>query len=251
MCTFVVLRRPGHAWPLLVAANRDESISRPWLPPARHWTDRAEVVAGQDLEAGGTWLGLNDHGVVAGILNRRHSLGPAPDKRSRGELVLDALDHADAAVAAEALAHLDGGAYRSFNMAIADDRDAFWIRSTGEGQPSVQPIPEGVSMLTAWDMNDEVASERTRFYLSRFRDAPAPDPETGNWDAWETLLASEETAPGVTDPNGAMRIVTDWGFATVSSSLIALPALDGSGRRPIWRFATIWPQPGPYSPVEM
>ena len=121
MCTLVLLRRPGHAWPLILAANRDEMRGRPWTPPARHWPDRPEVIAGRDDLAGGTWLGLNDHGVVAGVLNRRGSLGPAPGMRSRGELALDALDHADAALAAAALASLDARAFRPFNLVIADD----------------------------------------------------------------------------------------------------------------------------------
>ena len=82
MCTLVLLRRPGHPWPLLLAANRDEMVDRPWAPPGRHWPDRPEVVAGLDRTAGGSWLGLNDHGVVAAILNRRGSLGPAADAAS-------------------------------------------------------------------------------------------------------------------------------------------------------------------------
>ena len=49
MCTLVLLSRPGHAWPLLVAANRDESLERPWRPPAAHWPDRPGVVGGLDL----------------------------------------------------------------------------------------------------------------------------------------------------------------------------------------------------------
>ena len=40
MCTVVILRRPGHDWPLLLAGNRDEMKGRPWKPPARHWPDR-------------------------------------------------------------------------------------------------------------------------------------------------------------------------------------------------------------------
>lgn len=92
MCTLVILRRPGHDWPVLLAANRDEMAGRPWEPPGRHWPDRDEVVGGIDLESGGSWLARNDHGVVAAILNRAGSLGPAPGKRTRGELVLDALD---------------------------------------------------------------------------------------------------------------------------------------------------------------
>ena len=102
MCTAVLLRRPGHAWPLVFAGNRDEMAERPWKPPGRHWPDRPEVVAGLDETAGGSWLGLNDHGVLAVVLNRTGSLGPQAGKRSRGELVLEALDHADAAEAARA-----------------------------------------------------------------------------------------------------------------------------------------------------
>jgi len=104
MCTLVILRRPDHRWPVLIGANRDEMIDRPWDPPGRHWPDRPEVVAGLDKLAGGSWLGINDWGVAAAVLNRHGSLGPAPGIRSRGELVLEALDHADAAAAAEALA---------------------------------------------------------------------------------------------------------------------------------------------------
>ena len=142
MCTLVILRRPGHPWPLILAANRDELTDRPWLAPGRHWPDRPEVVAGKDETAGGSWLGLNDHGVVAGVLNRVDSLGPEPGKRSRGELVLEALDHADAATATNSLARLDPAAYRSFNLVIADNRDAFWLRNSG-GLGNSGPGPAG------------------------------------------------------------------------------------------------------------
>ena len=54
MCTLVILRRPEHAWPVIIGANRDEMIDRPAKPPGRHWPDRAEVVAGLDLLAGGS-----------------------------------------------------------------------------------------------------------------------------------------------------------------------------------------------------
>src|SRR5689334_11221425 len=100
MCTLVILRRPDHPWPVLIAANRDEL-------------------------AGGSWFGLNEAGLVAGVLNRVGTLGPQADKRSRGELVLDALDHADAVEAAAALSHLDPRAWRPFNLVIADNWDAF------------------------------------------------------------------------------------------------------------------------------
>src|SRR5262249_60559477 len=126
MCTLVILRRPEHDWPVIIGANRDEMIDRRSKPPGRHWLDRAEVVAGRDLLAGGSWLGLNDWGVAAAILNRHGSLGPAAGLRSRGELVLEALDHADAVAAATALADLDPAAYRSFNLIVAHNPHALW-----------------------------------------------------------------------------------------------------------------------------
>ncbi|MBI3453457.1 MAG: NRDE family protein, partial [Rhodospirillales bacterium] len=200
-----------------------------------------DAIAGLDTLAGGSWLGVNDTGVVAGVLNRPGTLGPAPDARSRGELVLEALDHADAVAAATALAGLDPRAYRPFNLVIADNRDAFWMKSQGrQGPPrvTVEPLPEGLSMITAHDRNDESGSARIRHYLPRFRRAAPPDPDAGDWREWEALLASRDSVPEA-GPEGAMNIVTTRGFGTVSSSLIALPA---PGRkpaaRPVWRFAT-------------
>ena len=104
---------------MLLATNRDEMRYRPSEPPGRHWSDRPQVVAGLDRTGGGSWLGMNDQGLVAAIMNRKHSLGPAPGKRSRGELVLEALDHVGAKEAAWALADLHPNVYRPFNLVVA------------------------------------------------------------------------------------------------------------------------------------
>jgi len=251
MCTLVILRRPDHPWPVILAANRDEMVDRPWAAPGRHWADRPEVIAGLDRTAGGSWLGLNDHGVVAAILNRRGSLGPAAGKRSRGELVLEALDHADALAAAEALAELNPQAYRSFNMVIADNRDAYWLRNRGTPDARVielEPVPDGLSMLTAYDLNDP-ASPRVARHRADFEAAALPDPWTGDWAAWQAILARGE--PG----SEAAMTVERGGFQTVCSSLLALPAagLAGAGGtpwRPVWLFAPGRPDRTPYAPIE-
>jgi hypothetical protein len=251
MCTVVILFRPGHPWPVLIAANRDEMLSRPWQPPASHWPDRTGVVAGRDELAGGSWLGINREGVVAGILNRRHSLGPAEGMRSRGELVLEALDHGDARDAAQALTHLDPRAYRSFNLVVADNTGAWWLRNRGtEGPGRVEPFPlePGVSMITAYDSNDR-ASARIGRFLPRFEAAPVPDPEAGDWSAWQALLASPGDGGEENGRESAMCVVTDTGFGTSSSSLIALPAAARPGVRPIWLFAAGRPGEAPYRPV--
>lgn len=265
MCTLVLLRRPRHDWPLLVGANRDEMVARPWKAPARHWPDRPEVFAGLDVLAGGSWLGINDYGVVAGILNRVNSLGPAAGMRSRGELVLEALDHADAAAAAHALAALDPGAYRPFNLIVADNRDAFWLANRGaeEGNRiSIAAVPEGLHMITARDM-DDTDSPRIRHHRARFAAAPPPEPEAppennhdgaGDWRAWEALLASP--APeGTDEPEAAMAIDPDNarypGFGTVSSALIALPSMDCPQAHAIFRFAPGRPDETPFETLKL
>jgi uncharacterized protein with NRDE domain len=210
------------------------------------------VVAGLDVQAGGSWMGINDDGLVACVLNRVGSLGPAAGKRSRGELVLEALDHALAGDAAWALADLDPAAYRSFNLFVADGERAFWLRHPGEGAHAIEVITlaPGLSMLTAHDLNDTAAPRIAR-YLPRFRTAAVPDPEGGDWSAWEALLAerdAEDAAQGLT-------VALPSGFGTVSSSLLALPGrprtLRESPRRPLWRYADGPPDRAPFQELSL
>src|SRR3546814_14832337 len=115
MCTVVVLRRPGEAWPLIVAGNRDELLDRPRREPARHWPDRPEVVAGLDQLAGRSWPGLNAHAVAAALLNRRHSPGPAPAKPTRRNIVPPHPHLADPPDAADPCQPLDSSASHDFH----------------------------------------------------------------------------------------------------------------------------------------
>ncbi|MGH6954724.1 MAG: NRDE family protein [Alphaproteobacteria bacterium] len=246
MCTVVILRRPSHQWPIIVAANRDEMLDRPSRPPGRHWPERADVTAGLDELAGGSWFGLNDAGVAAMVMNRPGSLGPEPGIRSRGELVLEALDHADAVAAAAALRDIDPRSYRSFNLVVCDNRDVYWLRGEGGGHPvEVRDVPSGVSMITAYDLNDR-ACPRISAFLPRFRAAAAPEPDTGEWSAWMALMGERARAGGA---EAGMTIVTDRGFGTVSSCLLALPAIGRTGEKPVWLFAPGRPGDAPYAPV--
>jgi uncharacterized protein with NRDE domain len=256
MCTAVLLRRPGHAWPLILASNRDEMSGRPWQAPGRHWPERPEVVAGLDELSGGSWAGLNDWGVAAVVLNRYGSLGADSEKRSRGELVLEALDHAEAREAAKALRDLEPGTYRSFNLLVADAREAYWLRNLGDaetphGGPAssveVQALPEGLSMINAGDLNAG-SDLRVQRYLDAFRAAPAPNPGRGDWSSWTNLLADRTQDPAY-GPISAACFMQDDGFGTLSSSLIALPAppeaLDEEPRPAEYLFA-----PGPPSDTQ-
>jgi uncharacterized protein with NRDE domain len=180
------------------------------------------------------------------VLNRHGSLGPALDKRSRGELVLEALDHADAIAAAEALSDLDPEAYRTFNLIVADESRGFWLRHAGCPRIELKPLKDGLSMIAAGDL-DELATRRLELALPAFRAWPTPDPDKQDWSSWQSLLGSTRAPPN--EPaTAAMRFRTD-GYGTVSSALIGLPGRDGSDRRPVFRFTEWLPNPSPWRDV--
>jgi hypothetical protein len=241
MCTVVILRRPSASWPVFIGANRDEMLSRAWDPPGAWWPDRPGVIGGRDRDAGGTWMAANAAGVVATVLNRPGSLGPAPGKRSRGKLPLLALEHGTASAAATAIAALPAAEWRPFNMVLADPVRAFFLRGTGSGRPEAFPLPEGISMVTALDPND-LSSPRTARHLPRFLVAPPPDPDRGAWAGWETLLA-DDSFGAERGPAEALCVPPTDGFGTVCSSLLAL---GGNGTR-IWRFANGAPCRTPFA----
>lgn len=244
MCTVICLWRPGHEWPVLVAANRDEKLDRAWQGPAAHWPDQPGVVGGRDLTAGGTWMALGPQGVMAAILNRPGSLGPASGKRSRGDLPLRAAAAPSAEAAVEAIAAIDAGEWRPFNMVIADRAGAWFVKGLGEGHPQAMALAPGVSMVTAHDPND-LASPRTARHLPRFQAAPTPDPDRDDWQAWEVLLADDTSRPGMGAE--ALRVPPVGGFGTVSASLVGLAA-DGRRR---WRFCPGPPGTAPFAPVAL
>lgn len=239
MCTVVLAIRPGHDVPVLLAANRDERVDRAWDAPAEFWPDRPGVVAGRDRTAGGTWMGMNRHGVVATVLNRQGTLGPAAGKNSRGILPLLALEHSTAAAAAAAITALNAGDWRGFNMVIADAHGGIFLRGLGGGHPEPLPLPPGVHMVTAHEPNDP-ESPRVARHLDRFRAAlPA---SADNWQPWQTILA-DTSGPAGTEINIPPR----GGFGTISSALVAWPT-NGPAT---WLFAAGPPHTAAFVPVPL
>lgn len=90
MCVLAFAWRAHPRWRLIVAGNRDELHARPAAPLAR-WERPDHLIAGRDLQSGGTWLGVSEQGRMAVITNLRGYGGPAPDRASRGALVTDLL----------------------------------------------------------------------------------------------------------------------------------------------------------------
>lgn len=213
-----------------IAANRDEMASRTWEPPAEYWPG---ICGGRDTLAGGTWLALNRSGVMATVLNRTGTLGPAPDKHSRGELPLLALREASAEAATNAIAKLDAGNYRPFNMVLADARSAWFVRGLGAGHPEATSLPEGVSMITSGEVNDPSLPRITR-HLPRFTAAPSTE--------WGAMLAdsSGERAEKLNIP-----AAENHGFGTICASLLILPRESA----PVHLFAAGPPGTAPFLPA--
>jgi uncharacterized protein with NRDE domain len=123
MCTLIVLHRCVPEAPLVVAANRDEYFERPAEGPALRETPDGTVLAPRDRRAGGTWLGLNEHGLFAAVTNRRCD-APDPNRRSRGLIVMDALRARSARQAADEIESLAPDTYNPFNLVVADAETA-------------------------------------------------------------------------------------------------------------------------------
>ncbi|QYJ78961.1 NRDE family protein [Shewanella acanthi] len=90
MCILFVALNTHPQYPLVICANRDEFHHRP-TEPAQFWPPERNILAGKDLQAGGSWFGVNKQGQIAGLTNLRVPQKPQQAVRSRGELIVQAL----------------------------------------------------------------------------------------------------------------------------------------------------------------
>lgn len=136
MCTLSLILRQSSTYPLIVAANRDEAASRLADPPFV-WEDRTpRVLAGRDQRAGGTWMGLNDRGVFVGLTNLWDGTQPDPERRSRGEAVLELLASETIESAWAKAGAWDAMSFNPFLMVAADLHGrGFWCSSARGIEP--------------------------------------------------------------------------------------------------------------------
>ena len=198
MCTLIALHRCVPGSPLVVAANRDEFLARPAEGPALRMRENGPILAPLDVEAGGTWLGLNGRGVFVGLTNlrpegsegggrveslqrtggpQRTDIAPGiqgsvrpgmnepietspksilagrgtsgpigkPGARSRGEVVMAALDARSATEAASIIAGLEADTYNPFQLFVAD-ADRAWLTVYRDG-PRTRALDPGVHVI--------------------------------------------------------------------------------------------------------
>ncbi|MBI4987442.1 MAG: NRDE family protein [Rhodocyclales bacterium] len=205
MCLILLAWRAHPDYPLVVAANRDEFFARP-TAPAAFWPEVPQVLAGRDLEAGGTWLGVARSGRFAALTNYRD---PARNKAcapSRGGLVSRFLTGSQSPAAY--LTELESCAdrYNGFNLVFGDPDGLWCFSNCGEGERQLAPGVYGLSnhlLDTPWPkvargksaLNAALCAlpnEIPLFTLLR-DDSIAPDealPRTGVSLEWERLLSA-------------------------------------------------------------
>jgi uncharacterized protein with NRDE domain len=127
VCTLALYFNIFDRYPIVVAANRDEHYDRPSAGP-QVICQKPTILAGRDLVAGGTWLGVNEHGLIVGILNRRtNEEQKAANFRSRGLLCLDLLG-LESATQSAYLLEQQAAVYQPFTVVFAD-RTGAWTAS--------------------------------------------------------------------------------------------------------------------------
>lgn len=133
MCLMVLALGRHPELPFVLAGNRDEFHARPTLA-AHHWVDHPGVVAGRDVEKGGTWLGVAARGAFATVTNYRDPARRVADARSRGLLVSDFLVDAGHPTAMRYVEHrvAEGDRHDGFNL-IAADASGVWYGSNRGG----------------------------------------------------------------------------------------------------------------------
>jgi hypothetical protein len=221
MCTYILYHDPDSSQPFVMASTREDFPDRPTKPAFKwdnanilqkylkdgrlnlHFTDNGDVahyldagiVAPQDEVFGGSFAGINKHGLVV-TMNNRENLIDIAEKQSRGGLVLDALTFSSAKESAEALYEIvrktqlgSGKKYPVFNLIIADDKDAYvvmnakrgdidTVRSEGgitahdDGEEFSVALakvpPKQVVFIGGYDINDLAKSRRTEKFLPLF-----------------------------------------------------------------------------------
>lgn len=225
MCTLAIYWRISTELPLVVAANRDEFISRPTAEP-RVISHAPWVVAGQDLSAGGTWLGINGHGLIVGLLNRPGADPPDPARRSRGLLCLEALQMTSVPEVVDRVTGQEASGYNGFNLLAADENAAYVLSNDGSTIRSVRLSP-GVHVLTNMNLNDPTCPRIAKSH-QLFRDVslPADDGQTSELlRQLRAILSDHEVIldPRVPDRRNTICVHRDE-YGTRSSSVLIVPA---------------------------
>ncbi|MBL8484920.1 MAG: NRDE family protein, partial [Rhodocyclaceae bacterium] len=205
MCLLFMALRAHPDYPLVVAANRDEFYARP-TQPSEFWIDHPELLAGRDLQSGGTWMGITRGGRFAALTNHRDPARVRPAAPSRGALVADYLCGHDAPIDYQNKLAASAPAHNAYNLLYGSAAQMRYFANTGAAPHELAAGVYGLSndMLdTPWpkvvkgksllaQALHALPATEAMFELLR-DDRIAPDenlPRTGVSLEWERLLSA-------------------------------------------------------------
>lgn len=224
MCLLAIQYQLVPEAPILVAANREEYYDRPSTTPSIQ-SGKPRVLCGIDQRAGGTWLGVNQHGLFVAACNRVRLMPPlAP--RSRGVLCRDLLRAGSAREAVDiALEELSTGMYDGVNYVIADAETGWAVHGCEEAE--VVQLQQGLSIISSGDVNDS-RDERVKMALRLLTLQTLDSPVKF------LAVASKVFARAPSPPGRPSMVVRNAKRGTVSSVLLSLGA---KPRDAIFQFA--------------
>ena len=225
MCTLALFFQVFPNYPIVIAANRDEALDRPSLGPTQ-LSSSPWIYGGQDLLAGGTWLGINECGVAVGVLNRQSSAPADSSYRSRGQLCLEALQCHSAESAVNTIVAQREHCYNPFNLVISDHTAAYVVDNQTQTL-RIHQLSPGIHIITNRAPNDLTCSRISRF-LPLFTDL-------GHSAATSTLSLSNlfsalqrqmaQHAEASEEARSGLCLHMD-GYGTCSSTLLAYSHTD-------------------------
>jgi uncharacterized protein with NRDE domain len=206
MCLIIVSYKVHPDYPLVIAANRDESYQRP-TRLAQFWESDPSILAGQDIEKGGTWLGMSKYGRIAAVTNYRDSIKAKVDSISRGLLVSDYLRYQNVSadyleLCISKLIDFDG-----FNLLLGDVDGLYFLSSR---EKTYTQLEAGIYGISNGDFDSNWPKVgRAKQYLQELFETEQPDihdalltmltdknlpddeslPDTGIGLEWERILA--------------------------------------------------------------
>lgn len=203
MCILFIAVEQHLDYPLIICANRDEFHQRP--TQAIHWWENENLLAGKDLQAGGTWLGINQHGRFSALTNFRQPQQHDVNKRSRGELVVNAIKHTNESTTQQL--RENAAQYNGFNLVFGDLDNLYAFDSVNQ---TLKNIDKGFHSVCNGALDDiwpkmssgiqhleQLTAEKTiniekLFSLMSNQNTITEEhlPETGIGKVWEKLLSS-------------------------------------------------------------
>ncbi len=187
MCLIFISHHYHPDYKLIFAGNRDEFYSRS-TASAAFWIDQPGLLAGRDLEAGGTWMGITRTGRVSMLTNYRDPANIDPKAPSRGALVSDFLTGRESPRAYLEKVESQGSRYNGFNLLVGDPQDLYYYSNYGKGVEKLSAGFYGIS-------NKLLDSPWPKVIRGKQRLAPAMSRPTPDPDEILDLLYDDQKAP--------------------------------------------------------